>query len=254
MIITKENVGTYKWVKIAQAAILIILGAMFIVTSLVNQNSDGDVSLMLSISIGTVVVIYGVLDVVSGYLLYRNPYNREVLIGGVFLSLGVVLFVQRDILNQIFSYYVAILFIVMAAIIVVHGLINVLGKNKKTKTGVLAFVVAGLMLAVGVTYLILYLNNINKIQIYMLLILGVILVIAGVTLFISLLIKAKNTDAYFEEKDKEKELDGVDAPAPNETKTKKFRFFKKIENKSKEEPNTNDQIIDASAEESKIEK
>lgn len=237
MKVSKENVGSYKWVKLGQAFILIVLGAMFILTSLVNKDTSGDVSLMLSISVGTVITIYGILDILSGYLLYRNPYNKEVFVGMTYLSLGVVLFVKRDILNEVFSYYVSFMFMVVSAMFVVHGLYKLFNKkDKSVKSAVLAFVLAGLLLAMGVVYLILYLNQTNTVQIYLLLVLGVILVIAGITLFISVLVKAKNTDKYFEEQEKnDSQIPPQEEKTAEVKQEKKFRFFKKIENKKTEE-------------------
>ena len=92
-----SRIDVYKWIKIGQASILMVLGILFIINAWVNKDNEASGSVMLSISVGIVVAVYGVLDILSGYFLYRNPYNHEVIFGAVLLTAAVILFIKLDI-------------------------------------------------------------------------------------------------------------------------------------------------------------
>lgn len=196
-----SRIDVYKWIKIGQAAILMILGALFVINAWINKDNETGGTIMLSISIGIVVAVYGVLDILSGYLLYRNPYNHEVIFGEVLLTLAVILFIKMDIINEILSYFVSIFVIIMAAMFILHGIDKIVGKSvKKSKVkAILAFVLAGIMLGGGIFYLIMYVINKTVVETYMLMVVGAILFILGVASLSVLLIKVRNTKKAMKE-------------------------------------------------------
>lgn len=196
-----EHLDVYKWIKIGQAVILMILGILFVMTALLNKDSEEGIGLMLSISVGIILAVYGILDIISGYFLYRNPYNADVIIGEVFLALATVLFIKRDIINEVLSYFVSILVIIIALILVLHGILHITGKGnqKSVVKGVISFVVAGALLALGIVYLVMYLTSKQTVEIYMLLILGVVLFILGVAALSIMVIKIRNTNRMLKE-------------------------------------------------------
>lgn len=196
-----EHLDVYKWIKIGQAIILMVLGILFVMTALLNKDSEDGVGLMLSISVGIILAVYGILDIISGYFLYRNPYNADVIIGEVFLALATVLFIKRDIINEVLSYFVSILVIIIALILVLHGVLVITGKGctKSVFKGVISFVLAGSLLALGIVYLVLYLTSQKTVEIYMLLILGVVLFVLGVAALSIMVVKIKNTNRMLKE-------------------------------------------------------
>ena len=222
--IPEDRIDVYKWIKIAQSVILIILGGLFIMTSLLNRNSADKVGLMLSISLGTVTAVYGILDIVSGYLLYRNPYNQDVIFGEILLSLAVVLFIKQDIVNTVLSYFVSVFVIVCSLILILHGVDTVIGKNgvkKSVSKAVFAFVLAGLLIGGSVFYLVMYAdeNKRSTLELYMLLIFGVILVLAGIASLSILLVKIRNTRKALKEQKIEEEQAQQDQPNTSSTPT-----------------------------------
>ena len=200
--ISDNRVDVYKWIKIGQAAILILLGILFVVTALLNRDTQTEVGSMLSISLGVILCVYGLLDVLSGYLLYRNPYNQDCLIGAAFVSLATVLFIKRDVINEILSYFVSIFIIVCALLLILHGVDMVIGKGikKSIAKGVIAFVLAALLIGISITYLIFYVREKATVEIYMLLVLGAVLVILGIASLSILIIKIRNTNKMMKEK------------------------------------------------------
>ena len=165
-------------------------------------------SAMLSISVGVIAAVYGALDILSGYLLNRNPYNQECLIGEMVLSLATVLFIKRDIINEILSYFVSIFAILFALMLVLHGVDLLIGKGikKSLSKGVTSFVLAGLLVGAGVTYLIFYINKRETVEVFMLLVLGIVLVILGIASLAVILIKIRNTNKMIKEHQIEEEL------------------------------------------------
>lgn len=200
--ISDNRVDVYKWIKIGQAAILIILGILFAVTALLNRDTQAEVGSMLSISLGVILCVYGLLNVLSGYLLYRNPYNQDCLIGAALVSLATVLFVKRDVINEILSYFVSIFIIVCALLLVLHGVDMIIGKGirKSIAKGVISFVLAALLIGISIAYLIFYVREKATVEIYMLLVLGVVLVILGIASLSILVIKIRNTNKMLKEK------------------------------------------------------
>lgn len=200
--ISDNRVDVYKWIKIGQAAILIILGILFVVTALLNRDTQAEVGSMLSISLGVILCVYGLLNVLSGYLLYRNPYNQDCLIGAALVSLATVLFVKRDVINEILSYFVSIFIIVCALLLVLHGVDMIIGKGirKSIAKGVISFVLAALLIGISIAYLIFYVREKATVEIYMLLVLGVVLVILGIASLSILVIKIRNTNKMLKEK------------------------------------------------------
>lgn len=201
MDISESKIDIYKWIKIGQAAILIILGILFVITAIMNRDTEQSIGNMLSISLGVILAVYAVLDILSGYFLYRNPYNQDCIIGEVLLALSTVLFIKRDIINEILSYFVGILAIIVALVLILHGVDRIVGKGikKSIPKAVLTFILAGLLIASGIVYLIFYVNQKATVEIYMLLVLGVVLAVLGIASLSVVLIKIKNTNKALKE-------------------------------------------------------
>ena len=173
--ISENSIDVYKWIKIAQSSILIILGVLFVITALTHKDSQGSVDTMLSISLGVILTVHSLLDILSGYLLYRNPYNQDVITGTVLLSFAVVLFIKRDIINEVLSYFVACIAIIYAILLIIHGIDMCIGKGtkKSVSKAVLGFVLAFVLIASGIVYLIFYTTKKESVEIYMLMILEI---------------------------------------------------------------------------------
>ena len=220
------RINVYKWIKILQAIILIVLGILFVVMAIFSGNG-GDISLMLSISAGIVAVVYGVMNILSGYLLYRQPFNHDVLIGELAVTTGIVFFIKHEILNEILSYFVIVYFFVFAVMLILFGVDCCV--NRKTikhgvTKGVFAFIGAALLAAGAGVYTYFYLNKRTEVERYMLMIVGGLLVLAGLFALINTLVKAHNTKVVMKQKQIEREKQAK-ASAASEKENKEVKVI-----------------------------
>lgn len=198
------NIDVYKWIKGIQASVLIVLGAIFIITSLLVDNQD-IVAAALSIAVGVIFAVYGVLNIFSGYALYRTPMNVDIFSGTLSIAFAIVLFVNHSVLLDIFTLFVSGFIFVYSIIIIIYGLDKILGKEKNVLFGVLAFIVAALLIAAGVLYLYFFYNRTDDVKKYMLLICGVAITVVGIVSLANFFVKLHNTNRYLkEEKEKKK--------------------------------------------------
>ena len=202
----ESRVDIYKWIKILQAIILMVLGILFIIMSVSSNNGD-DISLMLSLSMGIVLSVYSVMEILSGYLLYRHPFNRDVLFGEVLLALGIVMFIKRDVLSEILSYFVIAYFFIFAVMLIVYGIDAVVHKPNKhsLRDGILSFIAAGLLAAGAGVYTYYYLNQETAVEKYMLMIVGVLMIAVGIFSLVMTLIKIHNTKLVMKQEQMKRE-------------------------------------------------
>lgn len=207
-------VTVYKWLKIAQSLILAALGAIFIVCSIVSLKSGSEQNLfsVLPVCIGVVLAIFGLLDLLAGYYLHRNLMSEEVLLGSVSVSASIVLFVNAgnsyQLLASLLNVFIVAMLFCYAIMCVIYGIDRIIGKKglrKNTKLAVASFVGAGLLLAGGIAYAILEKKYSSKISQWMFLVLGVVLIIIGISSFASLLMKIRATNKALKLEEKRKE-------------------------------------------------
>lgn len=225
--IDESTVDQYKWLKIGQAIILVVIGVIFVITSWL---SDSGISAVLSYCLAVVFVVYGTLDIVAGYLLCRNPVNSQILIGLLSISFAVVLFFKSSILQEVLSIFLIALFFGIAIMLVVSDVDRIFGakkllkqieaekkkvddtdfehirqlKNRRHKTiknATLFFVAAFFILALGGVYLYFFLTQREQVERYLLLAIGAIIFVLGIFSLVTTLKKIKNTkDMLLEEK------------------------------------------------------
>ena len=74
------KIAVYKWIKIIQSLLLIVLGFTLILISAIRINKEMTTSVeSISYCVGVAFFTYGIINMVSGYLLEHSPNNREVL-------------------------------------------------------------------------------------------------------------------------------------------------------------------------------
>ena len=198
------NIDVYKWIKGIQASVLIVLGVIFIITSLLVDNED-IVAAALSIAVGVIFAVYGVLNIFSGYVLYRTPMNVDIFSGTLSIAFAIVLFVNHSVLLDIFTLFVSGFIFVYSIIVIIYGLDKILGKEKNILFGVLAFIVAALLIAAGVLYLYFFYNRTDDVKKYMLLICGVAITVVGIVSLANFFVKLHNTNRYLKEEKERKE-------------------------------------------------
>ena len=224
------TINQYKWLKIAQALILIVLGLIFVLTAWLSE--DG-VNNALSYCLGVVFAAYGTVNIVAGYLLHRTALNSPVFIGLLAIAFSVIFFYKSDLLAQILSPFLITLLIGVSILLVVNGVDKILSskKTKKkialekakedgkdfelikrlgnsvhqdVKSAVIAFVVAALVIAMSVVYLYFYLTQKAQVEKYLVIAVGIATFILGIASMVSVLRKIRSTkDFLMEEKMKE---------------------------------------------------
>lgn len=203
--------AVYKWLKIVQSMILICLGAMFIVCAYL---SDG-LNNALPICLGIVFSAYGLIEIMAGYYLRRSIVGEEILFGGLSICFAVVLFINGDFLRNIISDFMVAMFIFYALMFIVFGVDRIIGKNpvkKSTPKAVFSFVGAALLVALDAVYLFLRNNNDTKekLEKWMIIIVGGLMIVIGIIAMFSLLIKIRNTKKMMSNpKEDKKENDDV---------------------------------------------
>ncbi|MFA6861636.1 MAG: hypothetical protein WCR56_04585 [Bacilli bacterium] len=194
-----HNVDIYKWLKVVQSVILVALGIIFIVTAYFSN--DGFSGQALGYSMGVVFSCYGLISLIAGYLLYRSPFSQEVLYGTIMVSLSIVLFIKPNLITEILSYLLIGFIFTFSVILIVYGVDKCLGRGtkKNVPSAVLSFVGAALLIALGIVYAYFNNNNNAAVQKWLTIIIGVTLIIVGLTNGIMLLVKVKNTKKVIKE-------------------------------------------------------
>lgn len=199
------RIQTYKWLKIVQAIILIALGVIFVAVS---QGTEESSPKALSLSLGIVLTIYGIMEVTAGYLLNRSLLAQDILIGLLFISMALVMFLRSDYVKDIVVILLMGVIFGYAVMLVVFGVDKIVGKGtKKNIVGaVFAFIGAAAMLAGGIVYIIYWKKNSGQVIRYVMMIFGAVLSVLGVIDLTVFLIKLRNTrKMQIEQEIKEKE-------------------------------------------------
>lgn len=216
--LNEEKLTSYQWLKIGQSVVLMVLGAVFFLTTWISKTV---LSSALSYAIGAVLIVYGTLEVLSGYLLHRKALNSPVLIGLIAMSLAVVLFVEPTLLHQILSVFLIALAYGFAVMMIVASVDSFLqGKKRKKeaqdeakkeetdydyikkkkkermdsiKYGVLHLLCAVVLIGFGSTYLFFYVNERDQVERYLVMAIGIVIFLLGIVSLVSTIKKIKNT-------------------------------------------------------------
>lgn len=251
------TINQYKWLKIAQAIILIVLGIIFIVTGLL---SKGAINNALSYCLGVVFVVYGTMNVVAGYLLHRTPVNSPVFIGLLSIAFAFTLFFVPNLIADILTPFLLTLLFSLSAMFILYGGDKILSyrkvdkkkseeeekvdekdfekikqlkleKKKLLKTAIWSFLLAALIIALSIVYLVFELTQGKYIEQYLVLCVGILTLVFGIATLMSTLRQIKNTkDMLMEEKMKTKEPTYNDS---NEVKNTDVRIIDISELKSR---------------------
>ena len=225
--IDEGTINQYKWLKIAQAIILIVLGFIFILAGWLSKEGINDA---LSYCLGVVFAAYGTINIVAGYLLHRTPINSPVFVGLVSLGFGVIFFVRANLLEMILTPFLVTLLFGICVMLIVHGVDRVLAGRKmkkrilaeeikedgkdfelikrlrtdslqEFKKAAISFVVAAVIVALGAVYLFFYLTQEHQVERYLVICVGLMTLVFGIAALASTLRQIKNTkEMIMEEK------------------------------------------------------
>ena len=208
------EINTYKWLKIVQSIILIALGLILTIISIYNDPKNGDsAALALGYSVGSILTVYGIINILAGYLLFRSPFSSEIPTGVITICFAVVVFFKPNLIDTILPYVIMTALFSYFAILVIYGLDMIIWREEKNKfKGVVSFIESGMLLVLAIIYIVLW--NIDKtkasIEKCISIIVGIILILVGIFSLISTVRKVKNTKEALKEQDEMKIIDEED--------------------------------------------
>ena len=197
------KIAVYKWIKIIQSLLLIVLGFTLILFSAIRINKEMTTSVeSISYCVGVAFFTYGIINMVSGYLLEHSPNNREVLMGIAFSSLGICFIVNPVIITNIFPILIISCAYLFSIMLIIYGVEKIIGKQvkKNIPMSVLIFICAAALIALASLYIFYYKDT--SVMNYALAALGFLLAVLGISSIVLVLIKIKNT----KEVEKEEEI------------------------------------------------
>ena len=197
------KIAVYKWIKIIQSLLLIVLGFTLILISAIRINKEMTTSVeSISYCVGVAFFTYGIINMVSGYLLEHSPNNREVLMGIAFSSLGICFIDNPVIITNIFPILIISCAYLFSIMLIIYGVEKIIGKQvkKNIPMSVLIFICAAALIALASLYIFYYKDT--SVMNYALAALGFLLAVLGISSIVLVLIKIKNT----KEVEKEEEI------------------------------------------------
>lgn len=203
------KIQVYKWMKILQSIILMALGAIFVAISFyIDKGSCKAIGL----SLGVILTIYGLIDVLAGYLLHRSLISQDVFIGILLISLSLLLFTEGEQMLSMITIVLMGFVFGYAVMLIVFGVDKILERKTKQNIllAVLSFIGSALLIAGGIVYLVFSKTDSNAVMKYAMLIFGILLIVLGVIALILSLYKLYNTKKVQKEvsaKKKEKEVE-----------------------------------------------
>lgn len=205
------EINTYKWLKIVQSIILIALGLILTIISVYNDPKNGDsAALALGYSVGSILTVYGIINILAGYLLFRSPFSSEIPTGVITICFAVVVFFKPNLIDTILPYVIMTALFSYFAILVIYGLDMIIWREEKNKfKGVVSFIESGMLLVLAIIYIVLW--NIDKtkasIEKCISIIVGIILILVGIFSLINTVRKVKNTKEALKEQEEMKIID-----------------------------------------------
>lgn len=236
------NISVYKWLKVVQSIVLFALGLILLFTSIYTKEESNGAILGLGYSIGSILTVYGLINILAGYLLFRSPFgqSQDIPSGVLSLCFAIAFFFNPTIIESILPYIIMTALIAYFVLLFIYGLDLLLWKGKrKSFKAVLAFTLSIILLALAITYIILW-NNSNtrfEIQKCITIILGIILMILGILSLISTIKKVKNTEDLINEQQDIKLKDLDDA------KKNKIKIYRKQEDTDENKENDKNVIL-----------
>jgi len=167
-------------VKIVEGIVLVALGIVFLCFF-----QSADFGNAIGYCIGTVVLIFGLVSILFAFLLGKGILNTSIITGSFMVALGVLLFVNPDIVTNYVALLFSVILIVYSLSIITECIFAFMGKPKRTVRGIIFAIIAALLLGFGITILICYFNNADFAREFTLVIVGICFLTGGVLLVVT---------------------------------------------------------------------
>lgn len=244
------NISVYKWLKVVQSIVLFALGLILLFTSIYTKEESSGAILGLGYSIGSILTIYGLINILAGYLLFRSPFgqSQDIPSGVLSLCFAIAFFFNPTIIETILPYIIMTALIAYFVLLFIYGLDLLLWKGKrKTFKAILAFTLSILLLALAITYIILWNNSNTKFEIQkcITIILGIILMVLGILSLISTIKKVKNTEDLINEQQE------IKLKKTDDAKKNKVKIYRKQDDTNENKENEENVILIEQADDKK---
>lgn len=213
-----------------EALILMAAGVLAIVF-----RENEDLQNVIAYVAGAFVILDGVLRILMVIMGEKKSETSIMLVGGFEITIGIVVILEAYNFINIVTEFLFILLIVVGLLLIIYSILQIIAKSDKLYMPILEIVFAAILVALGIGICIIYYGNGDSRNQLVLVIIGIILALAGLTQAIITsitLIKAKKKakkdlvptddgkkkkEAPKEEPKKEKDDNVIDVPA-EETK------------------------------------
>ncbi len=177
-----------KAIKVFEGAIITALGILFICL----YNNEG-FSKAISYCVGTVFIIFGLFSICLSFMLKKGVLSFDVISGSLVTALGIMLYINPELLTTTLPKILSLTLLVLSVALIVEDVICY--KIKDIKRGVIYSIIIAIMLAFGITILVLDCqdknNNNSGIQFINILV-GITFIILGAGFIIVTLFGDKN--------------------------------------------------------------
>lgn len=167
-------------IKIVEGVVLVTLGIVFLCFF-----QSKDFGNAIGYCIGTVVLIFGLVSILFAFLLGKGILNTSIITGSFMVALGVLLFVNPDIVTSYVALLFSVILIVYALSIIMECILAFMSKPRRTARGIVFAIIAAILLGFGITILVCYFNNADFARQFTLIIVGICFLIGGVLLIVT---------------------------------------------------------------------
>lgn len=201
-----SKIRTFSWLKYVQYVILIAVGGIFSFYHLSLFDNPEEVFRGLALFLGIAFIIYGLLTLISGYVIYKSPFSQNVILGVAFIAIAFVLILKSSVVYSLFAVITVVCLFAFAFLLFVHIFYLIKTRKKRKSSGLLvffSFLGAAACAGLGGAYLFINDNLVDKFEgltggeRMIGIIIGILLIFIGFVSIIVTAINSKNSKKLF---------------------------------------------------------
>ncbi len=210
-----------KSIKTFEGLILVAIGIIF----LCFYNNDG-LKNAISYCVGTVFLIFGLFSICLSFLLGKGILSSDVITGSLISALGIVLYISPDILQKILPLIISITLLILSVTLLIECVLCYMQKD--LKRAIIYTVVIVIMLALGITILVLKFQKGDDFN-FVTILMGITFIIGGVGYVLVTLLGDKKKLSIVNKKSKDDKdvIDNKDDSKEDKKKKSKHKKDKK---------------------------
>lgn len=182
----KKVNNIYRAIKICEGIIIFVVGLIVCIFS-GNQTFQE----AISYCVATVALIFGLLTITFAYLFSKGIASVDTISGSFMVALGVLIIINPEIITQFIPLFFGILLIVYSCIFLIQTIVYYLSikVNKNNLIKAICYTILDILLITGAILVFVFMESVNQ-RINVLI--GIILMLLGISLFIFTLVAPKN--------------------------------------------------------------